>query len=88
MTKEQVRELLEMVFDIPKSSHYYVKLEYDNEDDDVSLFVAGKKRCECCGKLEDVSALKISDDYDEMKAFIEKWREIIEKENENDRGDN
>ena len=84
MTKEQVKELLDMVFSIPKSSHYYVKLEYDNEDDNVSLFVAGKKRCECCGKLEDVSALKISDDYDEMKAFIEKWREIIKKENENE----
>ncbi len=76
MSNEQVKELLDMVFAIPKSSHYYVKFEYDNEDDDVSLFVAGKKRCECCGKLEDVSALKISDDYDEMKAFEGVYREV------------
>lgn len=88
MTKEQVRELLDMVFDIPKSSHYYVKLEYYNEDDNVSFFVAGKKRCECCGRLEDVSEFKIPNSYDEAKEFIEKWKEIIEKENENDRGNN
>ena len=88
MSNEQVKQLLDMVFTIPKSSHYYVKFEYDNEDDHVSLFISGKKRCECCGQLEDTSTLKISDDYDEMKAFIEKWREIIEKENENDRGNN
>lgn len=84
MSNDQVKELLDMVFAIPKSSHYYVRFEYDNEDENISLFVAGKKRCECCGKLEDVNELKISDDYDVMKAFIEKWHGIIEKENENE----
>ena len=41
MSNEQVKQLLDMVFAIPKSSHYYVKFEYDNEDDNVSLFIAG-----------------------------------------------
>jgi hypothetical protein len=84
MSNDQVKELLDMVFAIPKSSHYYVKFEYDNEDDNVSLFVAGKKRCECCGRLEDTMEFKTSDKYDVIKEFIEKWKEIIEKENENE----
>ena len=83
MSNEQVTELFDMVFAIPKSSHYYVKLEYYNEDDNVSFFVAGKKRCECCGRLEDVNEFKIPDSYDEAKEFIEKWNDIITKEDEN-----
>ena len=88
MSNEQVKELLDMVMALPQSDNYSVKFEYCTDDGDISIFVHGKKRCECCGRLEDVSEFKLSDEYDVIKEFIEKWREIIEKENENDRGNN
>ena len=85
MSNEKVKELLHMVMALPKSDNFSMKFEYDTEYRDVSIFVHGKKRCECCGRLEDTMELKTSDKYDVIKEFIEKWREIIEKENENER---
>ncbi len=87
MNNEQVKELLDMVMVLPKGN-FSVKFEYDSDDRDVSAFVHGKRRCECCGRLEDMTELKMSDNYNVIKEFIDKWREIIEKENENDRGNN
>lgn len=87
MSNEQVKELLDMVMALP-NGNFSVKFEYCTEYRDVSIFVHGKKRCECCGRLEDTMEFKSSDEYDVIKEFIEKWREIIEKENENDRGNN
>ena len=84
MSNEQVKQLLDMVFAIPKSSHYYVKFEYDSNNRDVSVFVHGKRRCECCGRLENMTEFKMSDNYNVIKEFIDKWREIIEKEIENE----
>lgn len=80
MSNEKVKELLDMVFAIPKSGNYNTQFTYDNEDGNVQIFVYGKKRCECCGKLEDVSDLKISNEYGVIKKFIEKWKEKIENE--------
>ena len=88
MSNEQIKELLGTVMALPKSVNYNMQFTYDNEDGNVQIFVYGKKRCERCGKLEDVSDLRISNEYGVIKEFIEKWREIIEKENENDRGNN
>ena len=88
MGNEQVKELLDMVMALPKSENYNMQFTYDNEDNHVQVFLYGKKRCECCGRIDDVSDLKSSLDYDIIKKFIEKWRGIIEKENENDRGNN
>lgn len=80
MSNEKVKELLDMVFAIPTSGNYNMQLTYDNEDGNVQIFVYGKKRCECCGKLEDMSDLKISNEYGVIKKFIEKWKEKIENE--------
>ena len=88
MSSEQVKELLDMVMALPQSDNYSVRFEYCTDNGDISIVAHGKKRCECCGKLEDVSEFKLSNKYDVIKEFIEKWREIIEKENENDRGNN
>ena len=87
MSNEQVKQLLDMVMALPKGN-FIMKFEYDSDDRDVNVFVHGKRRCECCGRLEDMTEFKMSDKYDVIKEFIEKWREIIEKENENDRGNN
>ena len=84
MSNEQVKQLLAMVMALP-NGNFSMKFEYDTEYRYVSIFVHGKKRCECCGRLEDTMELKTSDKYDVIKEFIEKWREIIEKENENER---
>lgn len=83
MSNEQVKELLDMVMALPKGN-FSVKFEYCTEYRDVSIFVHGKKRCECCGRLEDTMEFKSSGEYDVIKEFIEKWRDIIEKENENE----
>ena len=80
MSNEQVKELLDMVMALPQSDNYSVKFEYCADDGDISIFVHGKKRCECCGRLEDVSEFKLSDEYDVIKEFINKWKEIIENE--------
>ena len=80
MSNEKVKELLHMVMALPKSDNYSVKFEYCADDGDISIFVHGKKRCECCGRLEDVSEFKLSDEYDVIKEFINKWKEIIENE--------
>lgn len=80
MSNEQVKQLLDMVMALPKSGNYNMQFTYDNEDGNVQIFVYGKKRCECCGKLEDVSDLKSSNEYDVIKEFINKWKEIIENE--------
>lgn len=80
MSNEKVKELLHMVMALPKSDNYSVKFEYCTDDGDISIFVHGKKRCECCGRLEDVSEFKLSDEYDVIKEFINKWKEIIENE--------
>ena len=80
MSNEQVRELLDTVMALPRAGDFYMKFEYDTQDGDVSLFAHTKKRCECCGRLEDVNEFKLPNDYDEAKEFIEKWKEIIEKE--------
>lgn len=84
MSNEQVKQLLDMVMALPQSDNYSVKFEYCTNNGDISIFVHGEKRCECCGRLEDVSEFKLSDKYDVIKEFIEKWRGIIEKENENE----
>lgn len=88
MSNEQIKELLDMVIALPTTGNYNVQFTYDNEDGHVVIFVTGDEKCECCGKLKDVSDLKSSSDYDVIKKFIEKWRAIIEKENENVRGNN
>lgn len=80
MSNEKVKELLHMVMALPKSENYNMQFTYDNEDGNVQIFVYGKKRCECCGKLEDVSAFKVSDQYDVIKEFINEWKEKIENE--------
>ena len=80
MSNEQVKELLHMVMALPKSDIYSVKFEYCTDDGDISIFVHGEKRCECCGRLEDVPEFKLSDKYDVIKEFINKWKEIIENE--------
>lgn len=80
MSNEQVKELLDMVMALPKSENYSVKFEYCTDDGDISIFVHGKKRCECCGRQEDVSEFKLSNKYDVIKEFINKWKEIIENE--------
>ena len=80
MSNEQVKELLDMVMALPQSDNYSVKFEYCADDGDISIFVHGKRRCECCGRLEDVSEFKLSDEYDVIKEFINKWKEIIENE--------
>ena len=80
MSNEQVNELLDMVMALPQSDNYSVEFEYCADDGDISIFVHGKKRCECCGRLEDVSEFKLSDEYDVIKEFINKWKEIIENE--------
>ena len=80
MSNEKVKELLHMVMALPKSGNYNMQFTYDNEDGNVQIFVYGKKRCKCCGKLEDVSDLKSSSDYDVIKKFINKWKETIENE--------
>lgn len=80
MSNEQVKELLHLVMALPQSDNYSVKFEYCIDDGDISIFVHGKKRCECCGRLEDVSEFKLSDKYDVIKEFIDKWKEIIENE--------
>ncbi len=80
MSNEKVKELLHMVMALPKSENYSVKFEYCTDDGDISIFVHGKKRCECCGRLEDVSEFKLSNKYDVIKEFINKWKEIIENE--------
>ena len=80
MSNEQVKELLDMVMVLPTTGNYNVQFTYDNEDNHVQIFVYGKKRCKCCGKLEDVSDLKSSSDYDVIKKFIDKWKETIENE--------
>ena len=80
MSNDQVQELLDMVMALPQSDNYSVKFEYCTDDGDISIFVHGKKRCECCGRLEDVSEFKLSDEYDVIKEFINKWKEIIENE--------
>jgi hypothetical protein len=79
MSNEQVKELLDMVMALPKGN-FTMKFEYCTEYRDISIFVHGKKRCECCGRLEDVSEFKLSDKYDVIKEFINKWKEIIENE--------
>lgn len=78
MSNEQVKELLDMVMALPQSDNISVKFEYDTEDRYVSIFVYGKRRCECCGRLEDVSGYKLSDKYDVIKKFINEWKENIE----------
>ncbi len=88
MSNEQIKELLDMVIALPTTGSYNVQFTYDNEDGHVVIFVTGDEKCECCGKLKDVSDFKSSSDYNVIKKFIEKWREIIKKENENDRGNN
>ena len=80
MNNEQVKQLLDMVMALPKSDNYSVKFEHCTDDRDISIFVHGKKRCECCGRLEDVSEFKLSDKYGVIKEFINKWKEIIENE--------
>jgi hypothetical protein len=80
MSNEQVKELLDMVMALPQSDSHSVKFEYCTDDGDISIFVHGKKRCECCGRLEDVSEFKLSDKYDVIEEFINKWKEIIENE--------
>lgn len=80
MSHEQVRELLDMVMALPQSDNYSMKFEYCTDDGGISIFVYGKKRCECCGRLEDVSEFKLSNKYDVIKEFINKWKEIIENE--------
>jgi len=80
MSDEQVKELLHMVMALPQSDNYSVRFEYCTDNRGVSIFVHGKKRCECCGRLEDVSEFKLSDKYDVIKEFIDKWKEIIENE--------
>ena len=80
MSNEQVKDLLDMVMALPQSDNHSVKFEYCTDDGDISIFVHGKKRCECCGRLEDVSEFKLSDKYDVIKEFINKWKEIIENE--------
>lgn len=80
MSNEQVKELLDMVMALPQSDNYSLKFEYCTDDGDISIFVHGKKRCECCGRLEDVSEFKLSDKYDAIKEFINKWKETIENE--------
>lgn len=87
MSNEQVKELLDMVMALPEGN-FSVKFEYCPEYRDISIFVHGKKRCECCGRLDGTMEFKTSDKYDVIKEFIEKWKEIIEKENENGRGNN
>lgn len=84
MSNEQVRELLDMVMALPQTDNFLMKFEYNSEDRDVSIFIHGKKRCEGCGRLEDKTEFKISDKYDIIKEFINRWKEIIEKENENE----
>ena len=80
MSNEQVKELLDMVMALPESDNYSVKFEYCTDDGDISIFVHGKKRCECCGRLEDVSEFKLSNKYNVIKECINKWKEIIENE--------
>ena len=80
MSNEQVKQLLDMVMALPTSGNYNMQFTYDNEDGNVQIFVYGKKRCECCGKLEDVSDLKSSNEYGVIEKFIEKWKEKIENE--------
>lgn len=80
MNNEQVKELFDMVMALPRSDNYSVRFEYCTDDGVISVFAYGKKRCECCGKLEDVSEFKLSDKYDVIKEFINKWKEIIENE--------
>lgn len=80
MSNEQVKELFDMVMALPQSNNYAVRFEYCTDDGVISVFAHGKKRCECCGKLEDVSEFKLSDKYDVIKEFINKWKEIIENE--------
>lgn len=80
MSNERVKELLDMVMVLPTTGNYNVQFTYDNEDNHVQIFVYGKKRCKCCGKLEDVSDLESSSDYDVIKKFIDKWKETIENE--------
>lgn len=52
MSNEQVKELLDMVMALPQSDNYSIKFEYCTDDGDISIFVHGKKRCECCGRLK------------------------------------
>ena len=80
MSNEQVKELLDMVMALPESDNYSIKFEYCTDDGDISIFVHGKKRCECCGRLEDVSEFKLSNKYNVIKECINKWKEIIENE--------
>jgi hypothetical protein len=80
MSNEQVKELLDMVMALPRSDNYSVRFEYCADEGGTSMFVHGKKRCECCGRLEDVSEFKLSNKYDVIKQFINKWKEIIENE--------
>ena len=80
MSNEQVKELLDMVMALPRSNNYSVRFEYCTDYGYISISALGKKRCECCGKLEDVSEFKLSDKYDVIKEFINKWKEIIENE--------
>ena len=80
MSNEKVKELLHMVMALPKSDNYSVRFEYCTDNGDISIFAHGKKRCECCGRLEDVSEFKLSDEYDVIKEFIDKWKEIIKNE--------
>ena len=80
MSNEQVKELLDMVMALPRSDNYSVRFEYCADEGGISMFVHGKKRCECCGRLEDVSEFKLSNKYDVIKEFINKWKEIIENE--------
>lgn len=78
MSNEQVKELLDMVMALPQSDNISVQFEYDTDDQYVSIFVHGKRRCECCGRLEDVSKYKLSNKYDVIKEFINEWKENIE----------
>ena len=87
MSNEQAKELLDMTINFPESKHFHIKFEYDNEHKDVSIFVHGVRRCDCCGHMLDETGWKMSDKYDVIKEFIEEWAKITEKENENDRGD-
>lgn len=80
MSNEQIRELLDMIMAVPKSDNFSINFEYHGDSRDISVFVHGKKRCECCGRLEDVSAFKVSDQYDVIKEFINEWKEKIENE--------
>jgi len=80
MNNGQVKELFDMVMALPQSDNYAVRFEYCTDDGVISVFAHGKKRCGCCGKLEDVSEFKLSDKYDVIKEFINKWKEIIENE--------